>query len=155
MKWRQSDETNSFSNNLDRGSCSSCYTTTSFSAPEIEIVYFGFIFIRIEVLFLNSELEFLLSMPVHFDLVQCDLVPIKLCWSFDVLTLHFFETWKLELTWRLSIWFDRWIDSWVTAWFDDNKEKGRNQYHRSHCDKAEHQVHEEHSKQQKWLKRIF
>ena len=58
------------------------------------------------------------------------------------------------LTGKLDFWLNRWIHCWTVAWFDNNKEQWWNQNHCSHCDYAEDQIQEKHSKQQNWLKRI-
>ena len=57
-----------------------------------------------------------------------------------------------KLTWTFSPLLDSFIDNSTVAWSDDNKKKRRNQYHCGHCHYAEDQIHEKHSKQQKWLK---
>ena len=58
----------------------------------------------------------------------------------------------LKLTWTFILLLDSFIDSFTVAWSDDNKKKRRNQNHCGHCDYAEDQIQEKHSKQQKRLK---
>ena len=56
-----------------------------------------------------------------------------------------------KLTWTFSPLLDSFIDNSTVTWSDDNKKQWRNQNHCGHCDYAEEQIQEKHSKQQKRL----